>query len=89
MRMVRSLAAAASALAIAAAAAQGAERVAFGVGAAPGASVYIQVDIAKALGYFQQEEVEAQFQHFKGGAVPGWPWWGAQPRCRPTPRTTW
>ena len=71
MRMVRTLAAAVSALALAAAAAQGAERVAFGVGSAPGASVYIQVDIAKALGYFAQEGVDAQLQYFKGGAVAG------------------
>lgn len=47
------------------------ERVAFGVGSAPGASVYLQVDIAKALGYFQQEGLDPQLQHFKGGAVAG------------------
>jgi NitT/TauT family transport system substrate-binding protein len=69
--MIRSLAAAAGALAVATSAASGAERVAFGVGSAPGASVYIQVDVAKALGYFEQEGVEVQLQHFKGGSVAG------------------
>jgi NitT/TauT family transport system substrate-binding protein len=71
MRMAGSLGAAVSALAVAAATAQGAERVTFGVGSAPGASVYIQVDIARALGYFGQEGVDAQIQHFKGGSVAG------------------
>ncbi len=73
MRMRRTSAVAGFILAVAAAAAHGAgpEKVAFGVGSAPGASVYLQVDIAKALGYFEQEGLEAQLQHFKGGAVAG------------------
>jgi NitT/TauT family transport system substrate-binding protein len=62
-----------SALVVAGAAtdAAGAEKVAFGVGSAPGASVYLQVDLAKALGYFEQEGLEVHLQHFKGGAVAG------------------
>jgi NitT/TauT family transport system substrate-binding protein len=47
------------------------EKVDFGVGSAPGASVYIQVDLAKALGYFAEEGLEVNLQHFKGGAVAG------------------
>jgi len=47
------------------------EKVDFGVGSAPGASVYIQVDLAKALGYFAEEGLDVNLQHFKGGAVAG------------------
>ncbi len=47
------------------------EKVVFGVGSAPGASVYIQVDLAKALGYFAEEGLGVTLQHFKGGAVAG------------------
>jgi NitT/TauT family transport system substrate-binding protein len=47
------------------------EKVSFGVGSAPGASVYIQVDLAKALGYFAEEGLDVNLQHFKGGAVAG------------------
>ncbi|MGE5850000.1 MAG: ABC transporter substrate-binding protein [Candidatus Methylomirabilota bacterium] len=47
------------------------EKVDFGVGSAPGASVYIQVDLAKALGYFGEEGLDVNLQHFKGGAVAG------------------
>ncbi len=72
MRMTRMLAMVLSVLAVAAdALAAEKEKVTFGVGSAPGASVYIQVDIAKALGYFEQEGVDVQLQHFKGGAVAG------------------
>jgi len=71
MRTTRILAVAAGLVAAAVTAARGAEQVVFGVGSAPGASVYIQVDIAKALGYFQQEGVDVRLQHFKGGSVAG------------------
>jgi NitT/TauT family transport system substrate-binding protein len=47
------------------------EKVDFGVGSAPGGSVYIQVDLAKALGYFADEGLDLNLQHFKGGAVAG------------------
>src|SRR5574341_120543 len=47
------------------------EKVNFGVGSAPGGSVYIQVDLAKALGYFAEEGLDVNLQHFKGGAVAG------------------
>ena len=70
MRMMSRLMASAIILAWAAAG-SAAEKVAFGVGSAPGASVYIQVDLAKALGYFEQEAVNVQLQHFKGGSVAG------------------
>ncbi len=71
MRMLRIFGAVVSVVAMAAATLQAAEKVAFGVGSAPGASVYIQVDLAKALGFFEVEGVDAQLQHFKGGAVAG------------------
>ena len=73
MRIAKWVALMASVLAVAAAAADAGEKekVAFGVGSAPGASVYLQVDLAKALGYFDQEGLEAQLQHFRGGAVAG------------------
>jgi sulfonate transport system substrate-binding protein len=45
------------------------EKVDFGVGSAPGESVYIQVDLAKALGFFTEEGLDVSLQHFKGGAV--------------------
>ncbi len=47
------------------------DKVDFGVGSAPGASVYIQVDLAKALGYFAEEGLDTNIQNFKGGAVAG------------------
>jgi NitT/TauT family transport system substrate-binding protein len=47
------------------------EKVDFGVGSAPGESVYIQVDLAKALGFFTEEGLDVSLQHFKGGAVAG------------------
>lgn len=47
------------------------EKVDFGVGSAPGGSVYIQVDLAKALGYFAEEGLDLNLQYFKGGAVAG------------------
>lgn len=47
------------------------EKVDFGVGSAPGGSVYIQVDLAKALGYFAEEGLDLTLEYFKGGAVAG------------------
>lgn len=47
------------------------EKVDFGVGSAPGSSVYIQVDLAKALGYFMEEGLDVTLQNFNGGAVAG------------------
>jgi NitT/TauT family transport system substrate-binding protein len=47
------------------------EKVDFGVGSAPGSSVYIQVDLARALGYFTEEGLEVTLQNFNGGAVAG------------------
>jgi NitT/TauT family transport system substrate-binding protein len=47
------------------------EKVEFGVGSAPGGSVYIQVDLAKALGYFAEEGLDVNLLHFNGGAVAG------------------
>jgi NitT/TauT family transport system substrate-binding protein len=42
-----------------------------GVGAAPGSAVYLQVDIARALGYFEREKLELKILNFRGGAVAG------------------
>jgi NitT/TauT family transport system substrate-binding protein len=47
--------------------AQGREKVSLAVGGV-GASVYLQVDVAKALGLFEQEGLDADIQFQKGGA---------------------
>ncbi len=48
-----------------------AEKLDFGVGSAPGSPVYIQVDLAKALGYFNEEGLDVNLLNFKAGAVAG------------------
>ncbi|MFN8058659.1 MAG: ABC transporter substrate-binding protein [Vicinamibacterales bacterium] len=65
------VAAALAAAAIATTAARAPETVVLGVGSAPGSAVYLQVDVAKALGYFADEGIDVRIQNFRGGAVAG------------------
>jgi ABC-type nitrate/sulfonate/bicarbonate transport system substrate-binding protein len=39
------------------------------VGSKPGNIVYLQVDLARALGYFAEEELEVDFEYFAGGTA--------------------
>lgn len=47
------------------------ERLVLGVGSAPGSAVYLQVDVARALGLFTQEGLDVRILNFRGGAVAG------------------
>jgi NitT/TauT family transport system substrate-binding protein len=59
----------AGALALTSAAAAGAakEKVRLAVGSRPGNIVYLQIDLARALGYFEQEGLDVKIQYFDGG----------------------
>ncbi len=47
--------------------AAGKTRVRIAVGSKPGNIVYLPVDLARALGYFEQEGLDAQFRYFEAG----------------------
>jgi NitT/TauT family transport system substrate-binding protein len=59
----------AASLALSVAGALGAERqkVRIAVGSRPGNIVYLHIDLARALGYFEQEGLDASFRYFEGG----------------------
>lgn len=43
------------------------DRVRLAVGSRPGNLVYLQIDLARALGYFEQEALDVNIQYFEGG----------------------
>src|SRR5437868_6104427 len=45
------------------------ENVRLAVGSRPGNIVYLQIDLARALGYFEQEGVDVTFKYFDAGTA--------------------
>ena len=54
-------------LATAALAGEPASKVRLAVGSRPGNLVYLQIDLARTLGYFTSEGLDVEYQHFQGG----------------------
>ena len=52
---------------MAGAAGNGREKVRIAVGSRPGNIVYLHIDLARALGYFEQENLDASFRYYDAG----------------------
>jgi NitT/TauT family transport system substrate-binding protein len=51
------------------ASAAGKEKVRIAVGSKPGNIVYLHIDLARALGYFEQEGLDASFRYYEAGTA--------------------
>jgi NitT/TauT family transport system substrate-binding protein len=57
------------AVCLSAASAAGKEKVRIAVGSKPGNLVYLHIDLARALGYFEQEGLDASFRYYDAGTA--------------------